>query len=134
MATAKKIKIIFPERINIHGSDYKVQIKRYNEDPHFEKMNCSGYCDGMQKIIVIGDLTTFKEYAEEAKEYIETSVKLTLRHEILHAFFNESGLMTSTNPCLTAWAENEEMVDWFALQGSKIFKLWSDLNLIDISQ
>ncbi len=47
--------------------------------------------------------------------------KRTLRYEIMHAFLNESGLSDSSNQYGGAWAKNEEMVDWFAIQSPKIF-------------
>ena len=52
-----------------------------------------------------------------------------LRHEIIHAFLNESGLSDSSNS-VEAWAKNEEMVDWFAIQSPKIFKVFQDLDIL----
>lgn len=46
------------------------------------------------------------------------------------AFFDESGLGDSANAVDCAWAKNEEMVDWFALQGPKIWKAWQEANAI----
>ena len=42
-----------------------------------------------------------------------------IRHEIVHAFLYESGLWQNSygSKC---WAQNEEMVDWFAIQEPKI--------------
>ena len=45
-----------------------------------------------------------------------------LRHEIVHAFFNESGLMDSSLQYSGGWAKNEEMVDWIASQFNKIME------------
>ena len=41
-------------------------------------------------------------------------MKATLRHEIIHAFLFESGLQTCAFTIEGPWAENEEMIDWFA--------------------
>ena len=57
--------------------------------------------------------------------------KLTLRHEILHAFLFESGLDAGSIATYGPWANNEEMVDWFAIQSPKIFKVYSELGLVD---
>lgn len=38
-----------------------------------------------------------------------------MRHELIHAFLGESGLRSDSE-----WAENEEMVDYFAIQFEKI--------------
>ena len=48
-----------------------------------------------------------------------------LRHEIIHAFLYESGLSCNSQET-TAWAANEEMVDWFAIQGPKIVRAWRE--------
>jgi hypothetical protein len=52
-------------------------------------------------------------------------MRRVVRHEIVHAFLMESGLDESSNPA-DAWATNEEMVDWFARQGPKIYKAWKE--------
>ena len=60
----------------------------------------------------------------------ETYWKKILRHEIIHAFFNESGLQSSANQFDGAWAQNEEMVDWFAIQSPKIFAVYQNLGIL----
>lgn len=57
--------------------------------------------------------------------------KKTLRHEIMHAFLNESGLSDDSNRFDGAWAKNEEMVDWFAIQSPKIFKVFVELGILE---
>lgn len=37
-----------------------------------------------------------------------------------------SGLNVNSLPCEDGWATNEEMVDWIAIQGPKIFKAWKE--------
>jgi hypothetical protein len=54
----------------------------------------------------------------------------TLRHEIVHAFFNESGLRESTNHFEGAWCKNEELVDWIAIQFPKIHKVYAELGIL----
>ena len=44
-----------------------------------------------------------------------------IRHEIIHAFLYESG-MKECSSATQSWVENEEMVDWFAIQIPKIVK------------
>lgn len=53
----------------------------------------------------------------------------TLRHEIIHAFLAESGLWGSSEPA-KAWAMNEEMIDWIALQFPKILKAFKEAKAI----
>lgn len=54
---------------------------------------------------------------------------LVLRHELIHAFLSESGLDVNSNPAEN-WATNEEMIDWFAKQAPKIFKLYTELGAL----
>ena len=56
-------------------------------------------------------------------------MKTTLRHEIVHAFLGESGLSANSNET-DAWARNEEMVDWIAIQGPKIWKAWKEVGAV----
>lgn len=73
---------------------------------------------------------TTLEVGESLLDYVEISQKQTLRHEIVHAFFDESGLASSSLGIDGPWAKNEEMVDWFALQGPKIYKAWQEAGAI----
>jgi hypothetical protein len=41
----------------------------------------------------------------------------------------ESGLDGNGNSC-DCWELNEEMVDWFAIQSPKIFKVFKELNIM----
>ncbi len=57
---------------------------------------------------------------------IDEIIRRTARHEIVHAFLAESGLDQNSD-----WARNEEIVDWIALQGPKIFKAWQEAGAIN---
>lgn len=112
--------------INILGTEYTIEIKKYAEDEAFERLNIDGYCDGHIKSIVVCDMSTYKGWEHEPKETAEIAQRQILRHEIVHAFFDESGLASSAFGIDGSWAKNEEMVDWFALQGPKIYKAWKE--------
>lgn len=58
-------------------------------------------------------------------------MKQVLRHEIVHAFLNESGLVYNSNFSMQGWATNEEMVDWIAWNGEKLHKAWKEAGLVD---
>lgn len=113
-------------KINVLGAEYTVTVKKYNEDEVFERRSIDGYCDGLTKQIVYCDMHTYKGWEHESQETIEAAQKETMRHEIVHAFFHESGLADSSLNLDGAWAKNEEMVDWIALQGQKIYKAWQE--------
>ena len=102
-------------KINILGSEWT--IKEQSETENELLKNCDGYCDWTTKEIVIereinGTLSDMQQY-----------IKKVTRHEIIHAFLFESGLSECSGEA-EAWATNEEMVDWFARQGSKIYAAW----------
>ena len=116
--------------VNVLGQDYEIIVKKYDEDESFGRDQICGYQDGFLKQIVICDFSTVKGWEHESKECIEIAQKQTLRHEIVHAFLYESGLSDSSNPTAYGWAKNEEMVDWFALQGTKIYKAWQEADAL----
>ncbi len=47
------------------------------------------------------------------------------RHEIIHAFLFESGLAENSE-----WAQNEEMVDFFAIQFPKLMEVFKNADAI----
>jgi hypothetical protein len=112
--------------INILGTPYTILVKKYAEDEAFERRGIDGYCNGLAKQIVVCDMTTYKGWEHEPSEDVEISQKQTVRHEIVHAFFYESGLADSSCTVNGPWATNEEMVDWFSWQGPKIYAAWKE--------
>lgn len=112
--------------VNVLGSNYEIAIKKYDEDEAFERLHIAGYCDGFTKKIVICDMTTYKGWEHEPSETAAIAQRQTIRHEIVHAFYNEGGLMDSSSTYSGPWVNNEEMVDWIAIQGSKIYKAWQE--------
>lgn len=111
-------------KVNILGTEYEIIVKRYDEDETFERESYDGYCDSYNKTIVICEMDTYKGWKHEDKETCRMKEKEILRHEIIHAFYNESGLQSSAFCVDIAWSKNEEMVDWIALQGPKIYEAW----------
>lgn len=118
------------KKINILGTVYTIVIKKYDEDDAFGRGNLCGYCDGVQKQIVICDLATVEMCKHESIETIRLSMNETLRHEIVHAFLDESGLASSSLNFEGGWAKNEEMIDWFAIQGPKIYAAWKEVKAL----
>lgn len=116
--------------VSILGTPYTIAIKKYDEDESFERRSIGGYCDGMTKEIVVCDMTTYKGWEYEPPETAAAAQRLTIRHEIVHAFFNESGLADNSFVYDGQWARNEEMVDWIALQGPKIYKAWQEVDAL----
>lgn len=119
-----------PTKVNILGTEYTIIIKDYKSDEAFKRKSIDGYCDTFSKLIVVVDLHTHERWQHESKKTIETAQREIIRHEIVHAFFGESGLADSTFSYDGAWAKNEEMIDWIALQGVKIYKAWKDAEAV----
>lgn len=118
-------------KINILGTEYTIETHKVSEDSYLEKNKLAGYCGEESKLIVIADMSEEKYFSGMGEKEQEVYRKRTLRHEIMHAFLNESGLSDSSNQYGGAWAKNEEMVDWFAIQSPKIFKVYSGLGLLE---
>lgn len=109
--------------VNIMGTEYTIEIRNAKDDDILN--NHDGYTDYYSKLIVIddgdgGDIHDVKRYQ-----------KKVLRHEITHAFLYESGLAHNSCHFESAWARNEEMIDWFAIQGEKIYQTWAKAGALD---
>lgn len=102
--------------INILGAEYTVTLATERDEPRLE--GCDGFCDETTKEIVVEN---YKRNSPGSKGKLELQEQKNLRHEIIHAFLFESGLAENSD-----WAQNEEMVDWFAIQGPKIVKSWEE--------
>lgn len=117
-------------KINILGQTYTVSRVKKGQDAYIDKMDFSGYCDDIKKKIVILDLSSVPAYANESDEYRKKCEDLTLRHEVIHAFLSESGLEWCSFTPEKAWAKNEEMVDWIAIQFPKILEVYRKLGCV----
>ena len=108
------------KEISIMGSIWKIY---WLDSDEFS--NAYGLTDEFSKTIEIqrtkpDDMTVLQWYENQCR---------VLRHEIIHAFLIECGLSASSNAC-DAWAENEEMIDWFARLSTKIFDVYNELKII----
>lgn len=123
--------MVFAKKVNVLGTVYAIERKKYDEEEAFERRGIDGYCDGMTKKIVVCNMDTYKGWEHETDETKRATERQALRHEIVHAFFAESGMMASAHCMSGAYCEDEEMVDWVAIQGQKIYKAWSDAGCLD---
>ena len=117
------------DKVTILGTEYKITFTEYNETMFTNSRgeNLCGYCDANIKHIAVCDMSTFPGWEKEPETTYRVSEKETLRHEIVHAFLHECGLADNTfNIERGGWANNEEMVDWIAQLGPKIYKAWED--------
>ena len=120
-------------KVNILGTDYEIIKKAYKDEPTFEKNSLDGYCDPWTKTIVYCDLDTDERWNDDPAETKRRCEKQTLRHEIVHAFFDESGLQASSFQFNGPYSKNEELIDWIALQGEKIYRAWAKAGALDVT-
>lgn len=106
--------------VNILGVQYTIE--KCHDDPRLENMD--GFCDETTKQIVVETYGDY-DWKPGVKQNLDIQRKKLIRHEIVHAFLFECGLVENS-----PWAQNEELVDWIAIQGPKIWKAWQEAGAV----
>ena len=124
---------IIPAKINytepydglvyILGTKYNIKLIPESDDPMLKTLG--GYTEQKIHKIVVKLIEKQGNTSQNVADY----AKNIMRHELIHAFLFESGLGACANE-VDCWSQNEEMVDWFAYQSPKIFKLFQQLNCL----
>ena len=114
-------------KVNILGVPYELLYLEKTADAFLEEAD--GYCDNSTKRIVVRSYT--KEEREEPMTLgdLDAYMRKCARHEITHAFLYESGLSVNA-AAVDAWPRNEEMVDWIAIQGPKLYNAWKEAGVL----
>lgn len=108
--------------VNVLGTQYSVRVCDAAQEPRIADYD--GFCDDSTKeIFLTPDL--LRGDPLEGKKDLAAVTRKVLRHEITHAFLCESGLAENSD-----WAQNEELVDWIAIQGPKLAKAWKEAGAI----
>ena len=107
--------------VNILGTRYTIKEHSVEDDKYLEE--CDGYCDSTSKTICISKVKPTWD-ADNVSEYR----KKIMRHEIIHAYMNESGLQECFEH--KRWGHDEIAVDWFAIQFPKILATYKELGCI----
>lgn len=115
----------FKRKVNILGVNYTCILEKTQRNPRFDELQVDGYVDYSVKEIHVAIYPPEPQDAVDVTNY-RWSV---MRHEIVHAFLFESGLYVSSGR-VNAWAENEEMVDWIALQFPKLYEVYKELDIL----
>lgn len=102
------------KKINILGAAYTLTITSKNQDDRLK--DADGICDETVKELLVDNYTD-SEGDPTCKKNLAVQIRKNQRHEIIHAFLFESGLAENSN-----WAQNEEMVDFFAIQFPKLLE------------
>lgn len=117
----------FKKTISILGTEYSICVVP-PDDKHLkgenEDLEIAGRCDGILKRIFLSDMSNVEP------DHVAAVSKETLRHEIIHAYLEESGLSDNALVCDFAWPVNEEMIDWFAIMAPKIYNTFLELEII----
>lgn len=112
--------------VNVLGTKYR--IIKGSADKYPQLKSADGYCDHSVKQIVVLDCSIYKDDVTRIRD-LEAYEKKVTRHEVIHAFFYESGLWVNSFS-VDDWATNEEMTDWFAIQSPKISKVFQELGIM----
>lgn len=83
-------------------------------------MNASGLAELYDKKLILNKNNTSP--TETTYDNLKSFSDKVIRHEIVHAFFHESGLMD--------YCQGGQLVDWIALQIPKIIKAMEETNCI----
>ena len=105
-------------KLDILGTEYTFT----ETTPHADQrlFDTDGYVDRYTKTIAVD--TDYNENHPSAIGDFPTRLKKVKRHEIIHAFFCESGM--------SEWCSNEQLVDWLAWQFPKLLEAFKKTDCI----
>lgn len=106
------------KKVNILGAEYDIIMADYME--RRELIENSGVTDKSTRTIVVSKSPLPNTNPCDDWEYI---TRQTIRHEIVHAFFFESGL--------SEMGIDEELVEWIACQFPKMQKAMQEAGGLD---
>ena len=115
------------DKVHVLGVEYSIFHRTEDEDKGLLK--CNGYCDHSAKFIVVVKYKP-SEDGEIDMQNFDFLNRKTLRHEIIHAFFYESGLWNNTHEIRDCWAQDEQLTDWIAIQSPKMFAAFQEADCI----
>lgn len=110
-------------KVDVLGAEYTIIQETKEQRAKVSKnRDYDGYCDTTSKNIYINEISEENGYVWED---LIAHRNRAIRHELIHAFLFESGLDVSSE-----WAENEELVDWIAIQFPKISEMFESLGTL----
>lgn len=110
-----------PAEVTILGTCYTIEQKTVEEDSNL--VNADAYTDSSTKKIVVNVDMMDGATIENPQAYY----KKVMRHEVIHAFMEESGLAENAK-----WEDmhHEQLVDWIAIQVPKMVEVFKDLDVL----
>lgn len=109
-------------KIDILGTEYTLIVSQESEEPRLKE--CDGLCDETIKQLLVDRYSECRD-DQTCKKNLAVQIRKNKRHEIIHAFLFESGLAENSS-----WAQNEEMVDFFAIQFPKLLKAFEQADAL----
>lgn len=106
-------------KINVLGTTYTLEESNEQMDENLKDKD--GYCDSSTKKCVVDEMNIT---GAGVKKNLPEHKKAVKRHELIHAFLFESGLESCS------WAQNEEIVDWIAIQFPKLQKAFEEADCL----
>lgn len=106
--------------VSVLGTEYKIYLD-VPDDADEVLEHCSGFCDKTGRIIVVGaqpEEANFFDWRDYAKQI--------LRHELIHAFFFESGLCGDSVWHVEGHEHPEQTVEWLARQFPKMIRTFEE--------
>jgi len=113
-----KPKTAAPQKINILGAEYSFKFDTVANEPALD--NKFGLCDRSSRRIVVKE--SQKSGSPLDLDDMDMHTKETIRHEIIHAYFDEAGLVDTS--C------KDWLVDWIAIQFPKMLKTFQETGAI----
>jgi hypothetical protein len=109
-------------KINVLGTEYTLTVCGDEKEPRL--VGRDGFCDETTKELMVENYEDSKG-EPNCKQNLLIQTNKVKRHEIIHAFLFESGLAENSS-----WAQNEEMVDFFAIQFPKLLKAFEQADAL----
>lgn len=104
------------KKVNVLGTEYTIK-----NDDSIVSQGVDGLCKSYNKEITIRSKDNML-CPDDSEEIKELRYKEVLRHELIHAFFDESGLDDYSN--------NEQLVEWIASQFPKMMKAFKETDCL----
>jgi hypothetical protein len=107
-------------KLNILGAEYEYTETTGRDDPRLE--DADGWCGKYEKQILIEKQHFIHEQGGDMELTRAERARFIKRHELTHAFFNESGL--------DGYSENEQLITWIARQFPKMLEAFKAVDAL----
>lgn len=106
-------------KVDILGTTYEIIV---DKSEYLQSINADGVDKNYSKTILVRDLDDYLD-SDATLDEKEARRKETLRHEIIHAFFSESGFR--------GYYSDELLVDWISIQFPKMLDAFITVGAIE---